>query len=169
MLVKHNVSALKSEKFLLSAWGSSEYYERKYDGDIINFRSTISEGSGDAYAVTFNKNEAGDFVYMELENLGNNPIRISLENVIPDTSGWYISVVQPKQKVIVCKKLSSKATLRFRALDNIKNWHILKCNAFSVTKGETDVYLPNINTLPEDKQPLLPPEGDYKEIEPMRG
>lgn len=36
-----------------------------------------------------------------------------------------------------------------------------------VNKGKqsSDVYLPNINTLPQDKQPLLPPEGDYKEIQ----
>lgn len=164
MLVKHNVSTIPLEKFLIGAWRSSEYYERKYDGDILKFRSTISEGSGDAYAVTFNENEAGDFVYMELENLGGDPIRISIENVI---SGWYVSVIQPKQKIIICQKLTSKATLRFRALQNLMDWHILKCNAFSVTKGETDVYLPNIDTLPTDKQPLLPPEGEYKEIQPQ--
>lgn len=36
-----------------------------------------------------------------------------------------------------------------------------------VNKGQqlSDVYLPNVNTLSEDKQPLLPPEGDYKEIQ----
>ena len=36
-----------------------------------------------------------------------------------------------------------------------------------VNKGKelSDVYLPNINTLPQDKQPLLPPEGEYKEIQ----
>lgn len=40
--------------------------------------------------------------------------------------------------------------------------------AFAVYKEKTpDVYLPNINTLPQDKQPLLPPEGDYKEIQPQ--
>lgn len=162
MLVKHNVSTIPLEKFLIGAWRSSENYERKYDGDIINFRSTISENSGDAYGIDFNKNEAGDFVYMELENLGGDPIRISIENVI---SGWYVAEVQPKEKITVCQKLSSKSTLRFRPLQNIMDWHILKCNAFAVTKGETDVYLPNIGTLPQDKQPLLPPEGDYKEIQ----
>ena len=40
--------------------------------------------------------------------------------------------------------------------------------ALGFYKGEApDVYLPNINTLPEDKQPLLPPEGNYKEITPL--
>ena len=29
----------------------------------------------------------------------------------------------------------------------------------------SDVYLPYKNNLPEDKQPLLPPEGNYKEIQ----
>lgn len=42
-------------------------------------------------------------------------------------------------------------------------------SSIMINKGEkaSDVYLPNINTLPEDKQPLLPPEGDYKEITPL--
>lgn len=164
MLVKHNLSTIPLEKFLIGAWGSSKYYERKYDGDIINFRSTISDGSGDAYGIDFNKNEAADFAYMELENLGDNPIRVSIENTI---SGWYISVIQPKQKIIICQKLESKSTLRFRPIKNIRDWHTLKCNAFTLTNGETDVYLPNIGTLPPDKQSLLPPEGDYKEIQPQ--
>ena len=38
----------------------------------------------------------------------------------------------------------------------------------SIVKGDgMDIYVPNINTLPEDKQPLLPPEGNYKEIAPL--
>ena len=32
-------------------------------------------------------------------------------------------------------------------------------------EGGDLVYTPSINTLPEDKQPLLPPEGNYKEIQ----
>ena len=37
-----------------------------------------------------------------------------------------------------------------------------------VNKGRqlSDVYLPYKNNLPADKQPLLPPEGEYKEIQP---
>lgn len=45
---------------------------------------------------------------------------------------------------------------------------ILRIDNVGCYKGEIpDVYLPNINTLPEDKQPLLPPEGNYKEITPL--
>ena len=40
--------------------------------------------------------------------------------------------------------------------------------AFAVYKGEApDVYLPNINNLPEEKRGFLPPEGHYKEITPF--
>ena len=40
--------------------------------------------------------------------------------------------------------------------------------ALAVYKGEApDVYLPNINTLPEEKRGFLPPEGNYKEITPL--
>ena len=34
-------------------------------------------------------------------------------------------------------------------------------------EGGDLVYTPSINTLPEDKQPLLPPEGNYKEIQAL--
>lgn len=30
-----------------------------------------------------------------------------------------------------------------------------------------DIFIPCIEDLPTDKQPLLPPEGDYKEIQPQ--
>ena len=44
----------------------------------------------------------------------------------------------------------------------------IKVKLPKVTLGDADdVYLPNINTLPEDKQPLLPPEGNYKEIQAL--
>lgn len=51
---------------------------------------------------------------------------------------------------------------------NVLEQTILNVYHIGVYKEEIpDVYLPNINTLPEDKQPLLPPEGNYKEIQPQ--
>lgn len=46
-----------------------------------------------------------------------------------------------------------------------------KAKASIINRGSliSDVYLPNKESLPQDKKPLLPPEGDYKEIEPTRG
>ena len=45
---------------------------------------------------------------------------------------------------------------------------VLRIDKVGCYKGEIpDIYLPNINTLPKDKQPLLPPEGHYKEITPL--
>ena len=44
----------------------------------------------------------------------------------------------------------------------------IKVKLPKVALGDVDdVYLPNITTLPEDKQPLLPPEGHYKEIQAL--
>lgn len=34
-------------------------------------------------------------------------------------------------------------------------------------KDKEEIKRTNINTLPQDKQPLLQPEGDYKEIQAM--
>lgn len=51
---------------------------------------------------------------------------------------------------------------------NVLEETILNVYNIAVYKGEIpDVYLPNINTLPADKQPLLAPEGNYKEIQPQ--
>ena len=37
-----------------------------------------------------------------------------------------------------------------------------------IFKGDIgNIFLPCIEDLPKDKQPLLPPEGDYKEIQPQ--
>lgn len=49
---------------------------------------------------------------------------------------------------------------------DVREKTILNVYHIGVYKGEIpDVYLPNVNTLPTDKQPLLPPEGEYKEIQ----
>ena len=38
----------------------------------------------------------------------------------------------------------------------------------SIVKGDgMDIYVPNKNTLPEEKRGFLPPEGHYKEITPL--
>ena len=45
---------------------------------------------------------------------------------------------------------------------------VLRIDNVGCYEGEIpDVYLPNINALPKDKQPLLPPEGNYKEIQAL--
>lgn len=164
MLVKHNLSAVTSVKLLRRYWQSSGHYEQKIDGDVFKFRNIMNDQSTTAYGFDFNRDEGGNFLYIDLENMGNNPIEISIDNAIP---AWYKTTVQPNEKIIICEKLSSMASLRIKPTINPRSWHILKFNAFSVTNGTTDVYLPNINTLPENKKPLLPPEGNYKEITPL--
>lgn len=64
--------------------------------------------------------------------------------------------------------IESKGNLIAKPLHvNAVESSILKISSVAVYKEVIpDVYLPNINTLPEDKQPLYPPEGDYKEIIP---
>lgn len=51
----------------------------------------------------------------------------------------------------------SKSVAKFKA----------KASIINLGNELSEVYLPNINNLPKDKQPLLPPEGDYKEIQPQ--
>lgn len=164
MLVKHNLSTVTSVKLIRGYWHSSGYYEQKIDGDVFKFRNIMNDQTTTAYGFDFNRDEGGDFLYIEIENLGNNPIKISIDNSIP---AWHNAIVQPNKKIIVCEKLSSMATLRIGPTINPRSWHVLKFNCFSLTNGATDVYLPNINTLPTNKQPLLPPEGNYKEIQAL--
>lgn len=164
MLVKHNLSSIIAGKLLRKYWHSSGYYENEFEGDAFKFRNITNDYTVAAYGVHLNKDEGGDFVYMALENLGNNPISISIDNTIPS---WYKSILSPNQKIIVSKKLSSLASLRVGPTENPRDWHILKCNAFALTNGATDIYLPHKDNLPKEKQPLLPPEGQYKEIQAL--
>ena len=65
--------------------------------------------------------------------------------------------------------IESKGNLIAKPLHvNVVESSILNISDVAVYKeGIPGVYLPNINTLPQDKQPLFPPEGDYKEIQPQ--
>lgn len=54
---------------------------------------------------------------------------------------------------------------------HIQSWtnsNVVMKRAF-ITEGEPDIVVPNKKDFSEDKQAYYPPEGDYKEIEPVRG
>lgn len=61
-----------------------------------------------------------------------------------------------------------KGPLHIRSYEGYANSGVIK--ALAIYKDSPpDVYLPNVKSLQADKQAYYPPEGDYKEIQPMRG
>ena len=53
-------------------------------------------------------------------------------------------------------------------IDDYNKSYEIKIMNFMITEDDfSDIYLPNINVLPQEKQPLLPPEGHYKEIQAL--
>lgn len=53
-------------------------------------------------------------------------------------------------------------------IQSYSNANLVIKNIF-MTEGEPDIVIPNKKDFTEDIQAYYPPEGDYKEVEPMRG
>lgn len=163
MLVKHNISNVDEFKFIESSWTSSGYYEKAIDKNIFKFRNNTNSINTAGFGFSFNAKEKAEYFYMDLENIGDNPINFDFENI--ENQNFQI-LLKSREKVKICRKINSRINLRLYTIVNPNEWHGFKLRCFALTKDESNVYLPNINTLPTDKQALLPPEGDYKEIIP---
>ena len=108
-------------------------------------------------------------ITMDIKNSGEVPIYFEQQGF--GKLALVIKTINPNEKVTVkvqgvYKNISFSRQLRFSIRDkgrlsfNFKN--------ISAYKGyDVDVHLPYIGNLPEDKQPLLPPEGHYKEIQAL--
>lgn len=166
MLVKHNLSDLSINNIFDQSSQTSKY-NIEYRDNCIFFKGIEKPINTAAFGYFYAhyKNYFSKFV---IKNIGKT---IEIENPF------------------INNKISDNVTLytgdiveisRKNVHDGVVTWvNILNINEFNKTygieiidfmiteNGFADVYLPNINTLPKDKQPLLPPEGDYKEITPM--
>lgn len=110
-------------------------------------------------------------ITMDIENSGEVPIYFQQQGI--NELSLDIKTINPNEKVTVklqgvYKEISFSRQLRFVIRDKGNLSFYFK--NISAYKGYgVNVHLPYIGNLPQDKQPLLPPEGNYKEIEPMRG
>lgn len=76
-----------------------------------------------------------------------------------------INDLSSRQYSLVYKAISDRLAFECYVTD------FTRFNLISIIVNEgkkpSEVYLPNITTLSKDKQALLPPEGEYKEIQPQ--
>ena len=169
MLVKHNL------------WDAKYHFK---DNNIINYQdkfdyvkkddviiAKVKEGfpSGLLFILHNSVSKLGMEASIQcfVENLGDIPFNIEQMGL---NEVRYIKTIAPHTKEFInYAGVYNGESSQFRVFSNRYEEIKFKIYGLKIIEGEFNdyVYLPNINTLPEDKQPLLPPEGHYKEIQAL--
>ena len=163
MLVKHNLS--QKTQFYKSLWRSTGVTHDKCDLQLndneVSFVFKVQNDIRQVFGNTIEINKNG-YGFIVMENKGALPLKIL---------GFASETIKPGEKIII--KMNKESNTYWVALlseyDYVGKLQKIKISQFMVSDEPVDIYLPHKENLPEDKQPLLPPEGDYKEIEPVRG
>lgn len=166
MLVKHNISpSYKLNKDNLVVWDNG--VELRFEEDIIVINRLKSNGM--AYQSIRNDIEIETPVIVKfiLENINGTSVYVGTNGLKNNTGGITSNTIEKREVQIA--GLRSDYSLQLQIRVNSDEECRLKIYGITISTGEeaSDVYLPNINTLTEDKQLLLPPEGNYKEITPL--
>ena len=103
-----------------------------------------------------------------VENLGDAPF--DLQQLGLDNSRT-VETIYPNTKQFINYSGVYREAGVSRQLRIFSNHHEemrFKIYGLKIIEGKSNdyIYLPNIDTLSQDKKPLLPPEGEYKEIQP---
>lgn len=169
MLVKHNMSTLNLKEILWWSGGSSKAeYDVQYKGNCMYFRGTKETDNPYTFGYHYG-HYLGSYSKFKIKNIGES-------NLIVDSlfsnGEIFTDVDFKKNETLEISRLNNNKALyswfRLEDISNTDKLNGVQLIDFMITKdGYSDVYLPNVNTLPEDKQPLLPPEGNYKEIQPQ--
>ena len=169
MLVKHNYSTLSNEDIFRWSGGSRiGEYNVEYKDDKIYFSAT--KDTTDPVLLGYHYNKYKDnYCTMIIKNIGESTLRVNP-----------VFEKNEKNENVILHPGDSFKTTRKEFDDGVSTWIYLNDSKdakrnngiqimeYMITKDDfPDLYLPNINTLPEDKQPLLPPEGNYKEIQAL--
>lgn len=161
MLVKHNLSPFYDmSKTKVYFWSRG-----KYKGYVIDDVIIVEAEENPVYPnfrvnLPINTDEK-TISQLTVSNVGN-------VDIIAKKKSWENCVVIRPGETKKCTFITKvNETIEFSTPE--RSVAKFKAKASIINKGTelSDVYLPNINTLPEDKQPLYPPEGDYKEIQPQ--
>lgn len=168
MLVKHNLAASEYKNVLNWSVGSriGEYVVENKE-NCIYFKATKDTTNPVLLGYYYNKYK-DNYCTMIIKNIGESTLRVSpvfeknkkIENVILNPGGLFKTTRKEFADGV-------STWIYLNDLKDAKRNNGIEIMEYMITKDDfSDVYLPNINTLPEDKQPLLPPEGEYKEIQP---
>ena len=171
MLVKHNLWDAKyhfKDNRIINYQGVFNY---DIKGNVIIAKLKESASLGVIYITHGNVMKPGDEASIQcvVENVGNAPF--VLQQLGLDSSGD-IKTMYPYTKDVINYSGIYRSTSVSRQLRVSCDHHEeikFKIYGLKIIEGKSNdyIYLPNISTLPEDKQPLLPPEGNYKEIQAL--
>lgn len=167
MLVKHNYSELSIQNILNSGSQTSKY-DIEYIGNCIQFKGVTKPVNAGVFGVSYSKYK-NYYTKFKIKNIGDELIMV--ENLYQNNTLKANKVLLKDESVEISRENVADGTWTWININNLSDFdkiHVIKIVDFMITKdGFADIYLPNINTLPKEKQSLLPPEGDYKEIQPM--
>ena len=171
MLVKHNL------------WHQDNNH---FDIPIFNFQNRIEYTKNQENIVGHLKDEhtwgllvfgynlkdfvdEGVTITMDIENSGEIPIYLQQQGF--SDLPFLIKTINPNEKVTVkvqglYKDITTARQFRFQIEDKGKFSFCFK-NIAAYKGYDVDVHLPFIGNLPKDKQPLQPPDGNYKEIQAL--
>lgn len=159
MLVKYNLSNhYKLSKSNIDYYKEGEGYVEVDNGVI---RAKAISRNVNIFNKPYKLHEGQNIsISLVIENIGKDKI-----DVVANTWRGRMNV-RPGEKKICKFNLISNQYVVIQAQEGTEIK--FKAYNFIVNLGDalSDVYLPNINALPQDKQHLLPPEGEYKEIQP---
>ena len=169
MLVRHNISTLKLKEILeWSARSSKAEYDVQYKGNSMYFRATKETDETYTFGYSYGHYE-GSYVKFKIKNIGESNLIVS--KLFSNGEIFKNAAFTRNETLEISRSNNDRMLYSWFRLENVNDADKLngvQLIDFMITKdGYSDVYLPNINTLPEDKQPFLPPEGDYKEIQPQ--
>ena len=163
MLVKHNLS--QETQMFKSLWRSTgvthDICDLKQTNNEVSFKFKEDFNGVGVFGSTLAINE-NNYGFVLAENKGTLPLSLSFTGVID-------KVLKPGEKIIVKtnKEINTFWVKLLSEYDYVGKLQKLKVSQLMVSDEPVDIYLPHKDNLPEDKQPLLPPEGDYKEIQPQ--
>ena len=163
MLVKHNLFTETTTQFVSGVWRASSQYRYSVKDNIITFSASSDQTTSlSALGVTIKDKDKNLNYLIEVDNLSDKEIKISTGN------DKKVAIVKAHKKGVLYFNTSEAYifAIDVTELDTTTTFKI-KINSVMVSDEPVDIYLPHKENLPKDKQPLLPPEGHYKEIQAL--
>ena len=147
-------------------------YRNYQNSEIIRIEDNVLYAKSNDAALFYINIDTNDFdtetitISADIGNRGNIPLYIQIYGIGIPFSEKMVNVGETYRLEHVTELRSN--LIGFRIVCKESGDLGFYCRNIKIEKGDKATpYIPNINTLPEDKQPLLPPEGHYKEIQAL--
>lgn len=164
MLVKHNLSTLSINNIFAES-SQTIKYSIEYRNNCIFFKGKEKPINRTAFGYFYQRYK-NCFSKLIIKNIGKT---IEIESPFINNKASENVILYTGESVEISRKNEDDGRVTWVNIPNLNEFnetYAIEIINFMITEdGFSDVYLPNIETLPADKQALLPPEGEYKEIQ----